>query len=186
MRFTPVLLAAVGAIIAGSYTIDPNLEDGIYFIPLLTNSSKFRRSEPIYGEPIRIADAVYPKTLSERSVVGVVPVPADSNSCYQATESRSDLDGAKNSLSTVCGRGVKIRQWYEVSGLLLARYASSLAFACSWGGKQGCAPNEIDNAWSQITNNCDGDLKSGHICASSWKKCYGHSTVTSQICDNTV
>ncbi|KAI0904469.1 hypothetical protein F4823DRAFT_634265 [Ustulina deusta] len=176
MHFTSLLLTALAATVANSYRVDPSLEDGVYFIPLLTNSSKFLQSESLYAAPIRIGDAVLPNALPKRSVVGKVPIPTDTRKCYQATESRVDHDGAYQILSKACDSGTKVpHQHMSIPGMLVARYASSLAFVCSWGHSQGCAPNEIDDAWSQISKNCGGDLESGHISASRWKKCYGHT-----------
>ncbi|KAI0411425.1 hypothetical protein F5X98DRAFT_383785 [Xylaria grammica] len=189
MHFITLLLALVAAPAVNSYRIDPSLKDGAYFIPLLTNSTKFRASREIYGEPIPIGDVAPSTTVSERSVIGVVPVPATTHGCFHAIESRKDHDRAAEILSNWCDSGAKIPPLHTkytdvVPGIMIARYASSIAFACSWAHKQGCAPNEIQDAWSQITNNCHGDLEGGEICAKHWKKCYGHSTVTSMICND--
>ncbi|KAI0143762.1 hypothetical protein GGR57DRAFT_518097 [Xylariaceae sp. FL1272] len=184
-------VATISVTVASAYTIDPSLEDGVYFIPMKTNiSARFQGfgTEPLYDEPIRIAD-VAPRAaateLSNRDPLGVIPIPADSHACYNTTEIPWHYQEAHDLLSRACFEGAKIPAWNHVSGVLLARFANSVAFACSWGRRQGCAPNEIDNAWDQITSNC-GKIKGGHICASPWKKCYGHTTYTSSICNNDV
>ncbi|KAI1427712.1 hypothetical protein F5Y12DRAFT_711938 [Xylaria sp. FL1777] len=186
MHFPIFLLGIVSASIANSYLIDPNLEDGVYFIPLLTNSTKFRIAETTYGEPILIDDAVVTHAVPKRSVIGVVPVPTTAKLCYTKTENATELDGARDSLSKICDSGTKIRRYYSKPGILLARQGCSIAWACSLGGKQGCAPNEIEDAWSQIADNCGSSLVGGQIYASSWKKSYGHSAFTTYVCSNEV
>ncbi|TGJ80883.1 hypothetical protein E0Z10_g7878 [Xylaria hypoxylon] len=187
MYFISLILAAITVTVANSYTIDPNLENGVHFIPLLTNSTEVPGSEAVYGESIRIGDIVFSATdYSERSVVGKVPVPSTSIDCYHGTESRWAHDGAFNSLKETCDSGVKIpRHGSVASGLLIARYGSSIAYACSWGDRQGCAPNEIENVWSQIGGLC-GELSGGEACVRHWKKCYGYSTFRSVICSNEI
>ncbi|KAI0898907.1 hypothetical protein F4806DRAFT_317879 [Annulohypoxylon nitens] len=190
MRVSTFLLSTIVAVAVNGYKINPNLPDGTYFIPALNSSEKGLNK--LFGEPIRIGDVAPPKATRSakfrRDVIGQVPVPADSRVCYDATERQDDLSGAKTNFRDKCNSGDLIPGWsYPQSGIILTRYASSLAFACNWAGdSQQCAPNEIDDSYRQIAKECSGNVKSGHICASSWKKCYGHSTVRGEICDNDV
>ncbi|KAI0888218.1 uncharacterized protein GGS22DRAFT_155354 [Annulohypoxylon maeteangense] len=191
MRASAIILTAMTTVAINGYQVDPNLTDGVYFIPALnlTGSGKLTQH---FGAPMRVGDISNPQTGSsskvEFDVVGEVPVPADSHTCYDATENGVDHIGARDALKKTCNDGAWVPGWRaEQSGIILARYASSLAFVCNWStNTQACAPNEIEDAYTQISNNCDGETKGGHICASSWKKCYGHSTVMGEICDNDV
>ncbi|KAI1208582.1 uncharacterized protein F4807DRAFT_468547 [Annulohypoxylon truncatum] len=190
MRVSTFFLTTMAAVATHGYKIDPSLPDGIYYIPALNASEKGLNK--LFGEPIRIGDIEYPQTISgkefARDVVGEVPVPADTKVCYDATENGVDQSGAKRNLKDKCNSSTPVPRWHDMqSGIILSRFASSLAFVCNWSGNlQLCAPNEIDDSYSQIAAECNGDTQSGHICASSWKKCYGHSTVTGEICDNDV
>ncbi|KAI1452806.1 hypothetical protein F4805DRAFT_405807 [Annulohypoxylon moriforme] len=189
MRASAFFLTSMAVVAVKCYKIDPSLPDGAYFVPLL-NSTADGGLNKFYGKPIRIGDVIKPQTTGsdkvQFEVVGQVPVPADSHACYDSTEDSVDHNAARHTLEGACNDG-PIPGWYNYSGVILARYASSLAFACNWSGNmQQCAPNEINDSYNQISNNCGGDMKGGHICASSWKKCYGHSTVMGEICDNDV
>ncbi|KAI1363192.1 hypothetical protein F5Y08DRAFT_354709 [Xylaria arbuscula] len=170
------------ASVANGYLIDPDLEDGAYYIPLLPNST---HAVATYGEPIHLGDAEFSGNMSAQHVVGVVPVPADSGVCFNAIEHKDDLEGAKKILSDLCDSGKKIpAHGRRQAGIILGRYGSSVAWACSARFSQGCAPNEIDDAWGQISKNCKGDTYSGEICISRWSKCYGHCASKGVICGN--
>ncbi|KAI0430892.1 hypothetical protein F5Y09DRAFT_341216 [Xylaria sp. FL1042] len=184
MRFISLLLITFGAIVVNSYKVDPNLEDGVYFIPLLTNTTLLQSSEAAYGEPILITDTASPPTISKRGRIGKVPFPTDIRKCFKATENTVDRKAAHDMLSETCDKGTDIPKFHGIPGILVARHASSLAFTCSYAHKQGCAPNEIDDAWSQISKRCGGDDKGGEVCTNVWEKCYGHTTVTAWICHN--
>ena len=192
MHILSFLLAAVAATVTAiGYQIDPNQEDGVYFIPHLTKSALFQRSEALYGHPIRMADLDFPPSpsnLSESGVNGSVPLPTDSHKCFKATEEPWSFDGAKATLSKWCDEGQDIpnvQKFGQIAGLLLARYGSSIAYACNWGNLQGCAINEIEDAWSHISDNCGGKHQGGQVCMMhKWKKCYGHSTIMGMICEN--
>ncbi|KAI1271578.1 hypothetical protein F5Y07DRAFT_340769 [Xylaria sp. FL0933] len=184
MRFLLLLFATLAAVAFGSYKVNPNMEDGVYFIPVLANSTLLQRSEASYGEPILINDTVSPLAVSKRGVIGKVPFPTDKNRCFRATESPVDRKRAHDMLSKTCDQGTQIPKFHTVPGILLARYASSLAYACSYGHSQGCAPNEIDDAWGQISKYCRGDDEGGQVCTEVWQKCYGHTTITTWICKN--
>ena len=186
MRKPSFLLSvlAVAATAVNSYTIDPDLEDGVYYIAILPNST---HKAATYGEPIRLDVPETWGNMSEQHVVGKVPVPTTSGSCFDAIEHQEDLEGAKKILSDICDSGKKIparerRNW----GMLIGRYGSSVAWACSQAEKQGCAPNEIDDAWAQIAKRCKGVNKGGEVCMSKWSKCYGHCTSKGLICENMV
>ncbi|KAK5625711.1 hypothetical protein RRF57_001427 [Xylaria bambusicola] len=178
---------AVASVVNG-YTVDPNLKDGLYYISFIPNSTHEVAS---YGEPYRLS-IVKPfnspeslNILPKRHVVGKVPFPTDSDICYDSVEIQPEYEAATKILSDWCDKGKKIpshARWN--AGLILSRYGSSLAWTCSLGGKQGCAPNEIEDAWSQIADKCNGILAGGELCASKWKKCYGHSTVKGMVCGN--
>ncbi|KAI0201959.1 hypothetical protein F4808DRAFT_459345 [Astrocystis sublimbata] len=182
MQFNTIFLTAAGAVLASCYMVDPNLKDGMYFVPRLTNSSSLT-AEDIYGEPIQLADAVFPTGYIKRGDPNK-PIPSTEHTCYKAMERQDDHDGALAIFSGWCNNGTKIPRWEKQSGMLLARYASSVVWGCSWGAAQTCPQWEIENAYSQIAGFCGGPLQGGQICAHNWKKCYGHSTFFSRICDS--
>ncbi|KAI1290619.1 hypothetical protein F5Y03DRAFT_388738 [Xylaria venustula] len=199
MHFTSVLLATLGATTAAAYRIDPNLPDGAYFIPLKTqplsvDSSKFRTGTDLeYGDPILI-DTLRLNTnttmdpIIERGQVGEVPIPVHDHFCVESTEIRKEHDAVKRNLSDQCDKGRKIKGWRDnFLGMILIRYGSSIAWTCNYSRRQQqCAPNEVDNAYEQIMTLCGTKsyLTGGQICAKKWKKCYGHSTFQSNVCDN--
>ncbi|KAI0517854.1 hypothetical protein F5B22DRAFT_654606 [Xylaria bambusicola] len=190
MHFTSSILSTLAvASVVNSYAVDPDLRDGLYYIPLTPGSTHEVAS---YGEPHRLD--VYESLnsrgplngLSERHVIGKVPFPTDTHICYNSVELQPEYEGATKILNDWCDSGKTIpRHIRWNAGLILSRYGSSMAWVCSLGGRQGCAPNEIENTWSQISDKCNGTLSGGEVCASGWKKCYGHSTVKGEICGNT-
>ncbi|KAI0967291.1 hypothetical protein F4678DRAFT_465537 [Xylaria arbuscula] len=185
---------------AQAYKINPSLPDGAYFIPLKTQplsteSSKFHtNTAPIYGEPIlldelRLNTNTTMDKIVERGQVGEVPIPVHDHLCVESTELRKEHDGAKKNLSDQCDKGRKINGWWgNYLGMILIRYGSSIAWTCNYSSdEQHCAPNEIDNAYEQIMTLCKAKsvyTSGGQVCAKKWKKCYGHSTFTSDICGN--
>jgi hypothetical protein len=90
-----------------------------------------------------------------------------------------------------CDGGEAVPAWSnEKSGILLSRSGSSLAYTCSWGNGDSCGTDEIDFAVNAIAENCGGEYKDelagGEVCMGDWKKCYGHTTFTSVLCQNTI
>ncbi|KAI0009934.1 hypothetical protein F4779DRAFT_617105 [Xylariaceae sp. FL0662B] len=132
MRFISLFLALAASTAVKSYIVDPNLEDGVYFIPTI-DSAKTRSNTQAYGQPVRIGDVVSTRSdTAPRGVIGKVSVEADSNQCYGATENRWDHEGALNSMKKRCNSGEKVPEWRNnKSGIILARYGSSVSFVCS-------------------------------------------------------
>ncbi|KAI1362325.1 hypothetical protein F5Y08DRAFT_355423 [Xylaria arbuscula] len=184
--------ASAAAVAATGYQVNPNMESGIYFVPRLTKSGLFQRSGESYGHPIHVTDvdtSIPPDDIYENGMNGTLPLPIDELKCVEATEDPWSHDGAKATLVKWCDEDRKIpatENWGYTAGILIARHGSSVAYACNFGKKQGCAGDEIEDAWAHIQNKCGGPYEGGQVCMKKkWKKCYGHSTVTAMICDNT-
>lgn len=196
MRSFLTFLAAVAPGLVSAYTIDPELGDGVFFVPQNPPSARLGRRGDVassFGQPIKLmgadaADQDVPTATAPTKRQAYTPLPnvEENHKCIPHNVlDLASVNNAKANLKTYCQKSQIPAAANSVGGVLYSKYGSALWYSCTWTGAQSCWAEEIDWSDNWLDGKC-GKLKAGNLYAKDWAKGYGRGAYQSVVCDQIV